>query len=105
MGRFTRARRAQANRWLTTILVDPAKSGFDREQARLALEALDIESRPLWKPMHLQPLFAGAPRIGGEVAAHAFEIGLCLPSGSAMRDNDIARVCDELWRLARVGGT
>jgi dTDP-4-amino-4,6-dideoxygalactose transaminase len=95
----------RANRWLTTILVDPARSGFDREQARLALEAVDIESRPLWKPMHLQPLFASAPRIGGEVAARAFDIGLCLPSGSAMGDDDVARVCDELWRLARVSGT
>lgn len=90
----------RANRWLTTILIDPA-AGFDREQARLALEAENIEARPLWKPMHMQPVFADAPRTGGEVAERAFEIGLCLPSGSAMSDTDVDRVCEVLLGLAR----
>lgn len=82
----------QANRWLTTVLIDPAKAGFDREQVRLALEELKIESRPLWKPMHMQPIFADAPRRGGQAAEAAFELGLCLPSGSAMTRDDLERV-------------
>lgn len=90
----------RANRWLTTVRIDPAQAGFDREQLRLALEAENIESRPLWKPMHLQPVFAGAPYRGGDVAARAFDDGLCLPSGSAMSDADLDRVCAIAERLA-----
>lgn len=90
----------RANRWLTTVRIDPAQAGFDREQLRLALEAGNIESRPLWKPMHLQPVFAGASYRGGDVAARAFDDGLCLPSGSAMSDADLDRVCAIAERLA-----
>lgn len=82
----------RANRWLTTIRIDPDQAGIDREQVRLALEAKNIESRPLWKPMHLQPVFAEAPRRGGAVAEAAFDQGLCLPSGSAMTRVDVDRV-------------
>ena len=82
----------QANRWLTTVLIDPAAAGFDREAVRLKLETHDIESRPLWKPMHMQPVFADAPYRGGGAAAAAFERGLCLPSGSAMTRDDVDRV-------------
>jgi pyridoxal phosphate-dependent aminotransferase EpsN len=82
----------RANRWLTTILIDSTVTGFDREQARLALEAENIESRPLWKPMHLQPVFADAKLLGGAVAERAFEQGLCLPSGSAMTVEQVERV-------------
>lgn len=82
----------QANRWLTTVLIDPAVAGFEREQVRLLLETHNIESRPLWKPMHMQPIFADAPRHRGEIAAAAFECGLCLPSGSAMTRSDVDRV-------------
>jgi dTDP-4-amino-4,6-dideoxygalactose transaminase len=89
----------QANRWLTTVLIDPARTGFTREDVRLALEAQDIESRPLWKPMHLQPVFANAPRFGGETAEHVFDIGLCLPSGSAMSDTDVVRVANTVLEL------
>ena len=74
----------ESNCWLTCILVDPDEAGTDRERIRLALEAEDIEARPLWKPMHLQPVFADAPAYGGEVSARLFEHGLCLPSGSAL---------------------
>jgi dTDP-4-amino-4,6-dideoxygalactose transaminase len=81
-----------SNCWLTCITVDPASFGSDREQIRLALEAEDIESRPVWKPMHLQPVFAGSPIYGGDVSARLFERGLCLPSGSAMSDDDQTRV-------------
>lgn len=82
----------RANRWLTTILVDPTQARFTREQVRLALESEDIESRPLWKPMHMQPLFVDAEHIGGEVAEQMFDIGLCLPSSSFLTDDDIGQV-------------
>lgn len=83
----------RANRWLTTLRIDAHEAGFGREAMRLALEAENIESRPLWKPMHLQPIFRDAPYKGGDVAERAFDEGLCLPSGSAMSDADVDRVC------------
>ena len=89
-----------ANRWLTTIAIDPDAAGFDRFTAQDALERENIESRPLWKPMHLQPLIRDAVAIGGDAAAGAFDRGLCLPSGSAMVEADIDRVCGILRRLA-----
>ena len=84
----------EGNCWLTCILVDPAESGTDRERIRLALEDEDIESRPLWKPMHLQPVFRDAPAYGGDVSAKLFEHGLCLPSGSALADDDQRRIVE-----------
>ena len=72
------------NAWLTCILINPEAFGTDRETVRLALEAEDIESRPLWKPMHLQPYYASQPIFGGEVSGRLFARGLCLPSGSAL---------------------
>jgi pyridoxal phosphate-dependent aminotransferase EpsN len=93
----------RSNCWLTCILVDPEEAGTDRERIRLALEAEDIESRPLWKPLHLQPVFRTAPRLGGQVAAGLFERGLCLPSGSALSDEDQERVVEIL--LASRAGT
>ncbi|HEY7694099.1 MAG TPA: aminotransferase class I/II-fold pyridoxal phosphate-dependent enzyme [Gaiellaceae bacterium] len=86
----------RSNSWLTCIVVDPVEAGTDRERIRLALEAEDVESRPLWKPMHLQPVFADAPVYGGEVSARLFERGLCLPSGSALTDEDQRRVVEIL---------
>jgi dTDP-4-amino-4,6-dideoxygalactose transaminase len=91
----------RSTRWLTCITVDPAEFGADREAIRLALEAEDIESRPLWKPMHLQPVFAGCPVVGGAVAAGLFEQGLCLPSGTGLTDADLARVANVVRRVAR----
>ena len=90
-----------SNQWLTCILVDPAAFGAERESIRLALEELDIESRPVWKPMHLQPVFADDPAYGGEVSARLFEIGLCLPSGSALSEDDQGRVVAGLRSAAR----
>ena len=80
------------NAWLTCVVVDPDEFGADRETIRLALEAEDIESRPLWKPMHLQPVFAGYEAFGGDVSGGLFERGLALPSGTAMTDEDQDRV-------------
>ena len=82
------------NRWLTTILIDPSVSlnGLTKETIRLALEQENIESRPLWKPMHLQPIFAQALYFGNGFSDWLFEIGLCLPSGSNLNNEDLAKI-------------
>ena len=82
----------EPNHWLTCILVDPAQAGCSRDDIRLRLEAQDIESRPTWKPLHLQPLYAQMPTVGGAVAEGVFAQGLCLPSGSSLADEDQDRV-------------
>ena len=88
---------AFSNRWLTTILVDPAKSGGKtREDLRLTLEAVNIESRPLWKPMHLQPVFKGCPEYSSGVSENLFKNGLCLPSGSNLTRENLVRVIGEI---------
>ncbi len=82
-----------ANYWLSAILIDPAKTqGITRETLRLAFEKENIESRPLWKPMHLQPVFASCPYYGTNVAEVVFEKGLCLPSGSNLTNEDRERI-------------
>ena len=81
-----------SNYWLTCITVDPQEAGFTRENVRLALDGDNIESRPLWKPMHLQPVFKDAPFYGNGTSERLFEIGLCLPSGPMLTDQDIERV-------------
>jgi dTDP-4-amino-4,6-dideoxygalactose transaminase len=89
-----------SNRWLTCILVDPVKTGgVSREIIRLALEAQNIESRPLWKPMHLQPIFEGSPFYGDGTAELLFEQGLCLPSGSNLSQFDLDRVVEHVSML------
>jgi pyridoxal phosphate-dependent aminotransferase EpsN len=80
------------SRWLTTLTIDPALFGSGREEVRLALDAGNIEARPVWKPMHLQPVFADFPSFGGGVAADLFDRGLCLPSGSNLGQSDLERV-------------
>ena len=90
-----------SNFWLTSILIDPKQTGFDREQLRLRLEEENIESRPLWKPMHLQPVFASYPYYGGSVAERLFERGLCLPSGSGLSDDEISRVIEVIKSFIR----
>ncbi len=92
---------SRGNRWLTVILIDPAQFGADTHGVREALEAENIEARPLWKPMHLQPVFEECRVRGGAVAEEFFRKGLCLPSGTAMRDDDIARVCDIVLKCRR----
>ncbi|RYF23241.1 MAG: aminotransferase class I/II-fold pyridoxal phosphate-dependent enzyme [Oxalobacteraceae bacterium] len=91
----------QANRWLTTVQIAREEAGVDREAVRLALEGYNIESRPLWKPMHMQPVFAEARYHGSKVAERAFADGLCLPSGSAMSDVDVDRICGIIEDLVR----
>lgn len=80
-----------SNRWLTCITIDP-QSKVNREALRLALEADNIESRPLWKPMHLQPVFSNTKFFGDGTAEYLFEHGLCLPSGSNLSEDDLKRV-------------
>jgi len=82
----------EPNHWLTCILVDPAQFGATREEIRLELEAENIESRPLWKPMHRQPVFKHCRVMGGSVSEGIFRDGLCLPSGSSLSDQDLERI-------------
>ena len=89
-----------SNHWLSAIIVDPSKtSGITREDLRLALEADNIESRPLWKPMHLQPLCEDFPYYGNKVCETLFENGLCLPSGSNLTDNDRSRIKNSILKV------
>ncbi|QED36541.1 aminotransferase class I/II-fold pyridoxal phosphate-dependent enzyme [Antarcticibacterium arcticum] len=82
-----------SNHWLSVVLIDENQTGgISREDIRLALEKENIESRPLWKPMHLQPVFQGTPYFGNGVCEKAFESGLCLPSGSNLTDGDRDRI-------------
>ncbi len=86
-----------SNYWLTCITVGPEEAGFTREDVRLALDENNIESRPLWKPMHLQPVFKDAPFYGNGTSERLFEIGLCLPSGPTLTDEDIERVTKVIY--------
>ncbi len=92
-----------SNRWLTCLTIDPLQSGgITRERIRLGLAKKNIESRPLWKPMHLQPVFKDAPYFGGKVAKNLFEMGLCLPSGSNLETADLQRVTSEIKTLFEI---
>lgn len=81
-----------SNHWLSAVIVDPEITGKDREGLRLAFLEDNIESRPLWKPMHLQPVFENSPYYGGNVSEKLFDNGLCLPSGSNLSDDDRERI-------------
>ncbi|TFU25711.1 DegT/DnrJ/EryC1/StrS family aminotransferase [Thermus tengchongensis] len=87
-------------RWLTVMLVDEAAFGLGPEEIRRALEERGIETRPVWKPLHLQPVFRGAETLGGEVAEEFFRTGLCLPSGSSLTREEQERVIEAILRLA-----
>jgi dTDP-4-amino-4,6-dideoxygalactose transaminase len=87
------------SRWLTCIVLDPAVAPVDRDGLIDALEEQDIESRPVWKPMHLQPVYAGAAVVGGAVASGAFDHGIALPAGSGLSDTDIDRVISAIRAL------
>src|SRR5690606_13099231 len=81
-----------SNHWLTAILVDSDVIGKTREDLRFALLNDSIESRPLWKPMHLQPIFESSPYYGEKVAEKLFDRGLCLPSGSNLTSSETGRI-------------
>jgi len=86
-----------SNRWLTGILVDPVRTGgIDREAIRIYLESKNIEARPLWKPMHMQPVFQYYPYVGSNCSEYLFETGLCLPSGSNLKREDWNRIVSAL---------
>ena len=88
-----------SNHWLTAIVIDEERIGFDRDKLQLKFLENNIETRPLWKPMHLQPIFTDAPYYGEDVSERLFQKGLCLPSGSNMTDNDrerIAKIFEEM---------
>ena len=91
--------RFASNFWLTCILVDPKLAGKSREDIRLKLDSENIETRPLWKPMHLQPVFTDAPFYGNGTSERLFDIGLCLPSGPTLTDEDIRRVVDTIRKM------
>jgi dTDP-4-amino-4,6-dideoxygalactose transaminase len=90
-----------SNRWLTTILLNPAQSpnAVTNEIIRIALEEDNIESRPLWKPMHLQPVFKDVPFYGNGVCDDLFQKGLCLPSGSNLTEEESDRVIQKVLYL------
>ncbi len=93
---------AFSNYWLTTILVDPQKTGgITREHIRLALEADNIESRPLWKPMHMQPVFANCPAYVDGTSENLFNLGLCLPSGSNLTSEQKQRVVNTIFKVIK----
>lgn len=88
-----------SNHWLTAITIDESILGFDREKVRLHLLEDNIESRPLWKPMHMQPIFKDYPYYGDRLSEKLFEQGLCLPSGSNLSESDLLRIEESLSRL------
>jgi pyridoxal phosphate-dependent aminotransferase EpsN len=92
-----------ATRWLTCLTIDPNRFGSNREDIRLTLAQQQIEARPVWKPLHLQPVFSGCECIGGAVAEDLFNRGLCLPSGSNLTSEDLERVINGIKGLWEVG--
>lgn len=89
------------SRWLTTLTIDPEEFGVDREFVRLTLESENIEARPVWKPMHRQPIFSQYECVGGQVAEDLFKRGLCLPSSSSLTTSDLERVVSTVRRAFR----
>ncbi len=88
---------AYSTRWLTCLTIDPEQAGVSRDTVIQELENNNIESRPTWKPMHMQPLYADCETVGGQVAEEIFRTGLCLPSGTSMSDEDV----DNVVRIVR----
>jgi len=88
-----------SNHWLSCIVIDEAITGFSSQELRLQLEKDSIESRPLWKPMHLQPVFTNCDYYGGTVAEDLFKEGLCLPSGSNLSDADRERIAESIQKV------
>jgi dTDP-4-amino-4,6-dideoxygalactose transaminase len=93
----------RCTRWLTCVTIDPAFCGATRTEVAAALEADNIEARPLWKPMHLQPAFEGCRFRGRGISERLFDHGLCLPSGSALTEQDLTRICSVVRRATSCG--
>lgn len=91
-----------SNYWLTCIVIDPSQAGTDSEKLRLAFEAENIEVRPLWKPMHLQPVFEGCRAYVNGTSEAFFRNGLCLPSGTALKEEEMGRIAEELRRELKI---
>jgi dTDP-4-amino-4,6-dideoxygalactose transaminase len=91
---------SRSTRWLSVITIDEEQFGASREDVRLALEAENIESRPAWKPMHLQPVFADCKMYGGEVCEAIFNNGLCLPSGTNLSKSQQRRIVNAILSCA-----
>lgn len=89
------------NYWLSTILIDPEKTGFDYEQLRVALDAANVETRPLWKPMHLQPVYKDNPCYVDGTSEKLFQKGLCLPAGPYVTDRDVAYIVEKIRSLCK----
>jgi len=87
---------SRGNRWLTCITVDSKSFGASNEDIRIKLEEVNVESRPLWKPLHMQPIFRECRVCGGAVSERLFQEGLCLPSGTAMTRSDLDFICDQI---------
>lgn len=90
-----------SNHWLSAVVIDEKIAGFSREDLRLALDEQNIESRPLWKPMHLQPVFQHCSYFGGTVSEDLFKNGLCLPSGSNLSAEDLNRIQQTVENLRK----
>lgn len=90
-----------SNRWLSCVLIDPNQAPTDTNRLRLHLESLNIESRPLWKPMHMQPVFQHHDYVGSNIAENLFLQGLCLPSGSSLTAEDQERVIQSILDFVR----
>jgi dTDP-4-amino-4,6-dideoxygalactose transaminase len=89
-----------SNYWLTCIQIEPEDAGFTREEIQAAMDQENIETRPLWKPMHMQPLYASDPFYGDGVSEKLFKKGLCLPSSPVLSDDDLRRVTGVFYSLA-----
>ena len=89
----------RCSRWLTCLTIDPPQANLTAEDVRLHLETRNIESRPVWKPMHRQPVFRDARVLGGSVSDSLFQNGLCLPSGSALSEDELSRIVMEIRSL------
>ena len=93
--------RFNANYWLCTILIDKQVTGFDYEELRIALDAKGIETRPLWKPMHLQPVYRNSPSYVDGTAERLFNMGLCIPAGPCVMDEDVNYIVREIKKLMK----
>jgi len=89
----------RSNHWLSVIQINPVLFGANPEEVRLHLEKSNIESRPVWKPMHLQPIFAKYPSFNRHVSEELFEKGLCLPSGSSLTESDLDRIISAIIQI------